>query len=411
MEKIFISSLAIENVRHLKNITIPLSDEEPRHLILTGKNGSGKTSVLEALSRKLNADVASDETAGIPVVIEHLGKHSEMSGRSENVRPDKWKKGVDWIMYLPEKGIVLEFNKPIHIIQDCFQRGKLILAYYKAERSFEAEIPKHVEKIELKDNYKTTETPRQLFIKYLVDLKVTEALSRNSGKSEKADGISLWFVKFQELLRKIFDDSSLELLFEEDTFAFSIKERDKEIFDFNTLSDGFSAVLDIVLDLMMRMEKITQRTFDFHVPGIVLIDEVETHLHLELQKTILDLLTTIFPNIQFIMSTHSPFVLNSLSNAVIYDLEKKIIVEDGLSNVPYGGIVEGYFRSDQMSESLKKKFERYRELVKKNTLSDEDFEEIARLEMFLNDIPDYLALDITTEYQRLKLELESREDV
>ena len=74
-------------------------------------------------------------------------------------------------------------------------------------------------------------------------------------------------------------------------------------------------------------------------------------------------------------------------------------------------IVEGYFRSDQMSESLKKKFERYRELVKKNTLSDEDFEEIARLEMFLNDIPDYLALDITTEYQRLKLELESREDV
>lgn len=411
MEKIFISSLAIENVRHLKNITIPLSDEEPRHLILTGKNGSGKTSVLEALSRKLNADAASDETAGIPVVIEHLGKHSEMSGRSENVRPDKWKKGVDWIMYLPEKGIVLEFNKPIHIIQDCFQRGELILAYYKAERSFEAEIPKHVEKIELKDNYKTTETPRQLFIKYLVDLKVTEALSRNSGKSEKADGISLWFVKFQELLRKIFDDSSLELLFEEDTFAFSIKERDKEIFDFNTLSDGFSAVLDIVLDLMMRMEKITQRTFDFHVPGIVLIDEVETHLHLELQKTILDLLTTIFPNIQFIMSTHSPFVLNSLSNAVIYDLEKKIIVEDGLSNVPYGGIVEGYFRSDQMSESLKKKFERYRELVKKNTLSDEDFEEIARLEMFLNEIPDYLALDITTEYQRLKLELESREDV
>ena len=133
---------------------------------------------MEALSRKLNADVASDETAGIPVVIEHLGKHSEMSGRSENVRPDKWKKGVDWIMYLPEKGIVLEFNKPIHIIQDCFQRGELILAYYKAERSFEAEIPKHVEKIELKDNYKTTETPRQLFIKYLVDLKVTEALSR-----------------------------------------------------------------------------------------------------------------------------------------------------------------------------------------------------------------------------------------
>ena len=40
-----------------------------------------------------------------------------------------------------------------------------------------------------------------------------------------------------------------------------------------------------------------------------------------------------------------------------------------------------------------------------------DFEEIAGLEMFLNEIPDYLALNITTEYQRLKLELESREDI
>ena len=45
MENVFISNLMIENVRHLKNITIPLSQEEPKHLIFTGKNGSGKTSV------------------------------------------------------------------------------------------------------------------------------------------------------------------------------------------------------------------------------------------------------------------------------------------------------------------------------------------------------------------------------
>ena len=79
------------------------------------------------------------------------------------------------------------------------------------------------------------------------------------------------------------------------------------------------------------------------LPGIVLIDEIETHLHLELQKKILSFLTTLFPNIQFIVSTHSPFILNSLENAVIYDLEKKMLVKDGLSDIPYDGIVEGYF--------------------------------------------------------------------
>ena len=84
-----------------------------------------------------------------------------------------------------------------------------------------------------------------------------------------------------------------------------------------------------MVDLIIRMESQSGRKIDFSVEGIVLIDEIETHLHLELQRKILDLLTSIFPNIQFIMSTHSPFIINSVDNAVIYDLEKKILVKNG----------------------------------------------------------------------------------
>ena len=65
------------------------------------------------------------------------------------------------------------------------------------------------------------------------------------------------------------------------------------------------------------------------------------------------LFTTVFPNIQFIVSSHSPFILNSLSNVVIYDLEKKMLVEDGLADVPYSGIVEGYFQADELSDELR----------------------------------------------------------
>ena len=64
-----------------------------------------------------------------------------------------------------------------------------------------------------------------------------------------------------------------------------------------------------------------------------------------------------------------------------------------------------------MSMLLQKKFNRYKELVKKEKLTDEDYEEISELEMYLNEIPDYLALNITTEYQRLKEVLRSREDI
>ena len=57
MEKYFITDMEIEKVRHLININIPLDKEQPKHLILTGKNGSGKTSVLLALSNFLATTV------------------------------------------------------------------------------------------------------------------------------------------------------------------------------------------------------------------------------------------------------------------------------------------------------------------------------------------------------------------
>ena len=169
------------------------------------------------------------------------------------------------------------------------------------------------------------------------------------------------------------------------------------------MSDGYSAVFDIINDLIMRTEKKGTT-----VEGIVLIDEIETHLHLELQKSILPFLTGMFPNIQFIVTTHSPFILNSIDNAVIFDVENKTLVKDGMGNLPYEGIVEGYFGADRLSQELRTKFERYKELSAKEDLTDEDWAEIGDLETYLDEIPDYLAIDITSEYSRLKLENENK---
>ena len=51
MSKTFITDLHIEKVRHIENFAIPLSKSEMKHLIITGKNGSGKTSVLNSIKR------------------------------------------------------------------------------------------------------------------------------------------------------------------------------------------------------------------------------------------------------------------------------------------------------------------------------------------------------------------------
>lgn len=416
MEQLFITNLTIKKVRHLKDISIPLSENQIKHLIFTGKNGSGKTSVIEALAGYLNHAFTD----------EYFKAKEELLLSAEKQRGEAVQKGADEAEILKlekhvyereeklkqsRKGLEIKFNIEAGHIFTLKDKYHYKLAYYRADRIFHAEQPKHVEKVQFKDNYKIEEFPRDEFVKYLLDLKMTEALARNSKKTEKADGIQAWFEKLEQLLKEIFDDQSVRLIFDEETFEFHIVQQGKEPFDFNTLSSGYQAVLDIVLDLMMRMQNQTQRSFAFQLPGIVLIDEIETHLHLELQKNILPLLTIIFPNIQFIVTSHSPFILNSLENVVVYDLEKHLLVENGLEDVPYDGIVEGYFGADKLSNTLREKFVRYRELVKKQALSDDEISEIAELELYLDEIPDYLAIGITTEYQGLKLDFLNREDI
>lgn len=418
MGNIFISKIVIDKVRHLKNLEIELSSEEKKYLILTGKNGSGKTSLLNSIATFLNSITSSNQLAsaieGIKKCEKDLKRFRVIPNKMSNETTRSFEDLIATYKKMVETlsgGVTLSLNCSLSDARQEFIQGHFVVAYYKADRVFKAKEPEHVEKVQLKDGYGINETPRNDFIKYLLDLKMTQALADSNGKKEKADSIRLWFDKFQDLLKRLFKDDSVKLDFDEDTFKFKILMNNREPFDFNTLSSGYAAVLDIIVDLILRMTSHTNKVFDFSVPGIVLIDEIETHLHLELQKEILDFLTTVFPNVQFIVSTHSPFILNSLDNSTIYDLEKHLQVKDGLTNIPYSGIVEGYFDSDTLSKELKDKFERYKALVEKENLTDDDIEEISSLEVYLDEIPDYLALNITTEYQRLKMKLRKRESV
>ena len=353
MEKLFVTKLEIKKVRHLKDITINLSDTTSRHLIFTGKNGSGKTSVLDAIAAYLKMKFQVSDL--------DLEKTKEMDPYTLDSA-----KCLSTYFNMLDPSVKLSFNNETDInLKELYADGSFLLAYYKCDRNFQAEVPEHIEKVSLNDAYDLNDAPRNLFVKYLADLKVTEALARAKSNNTKADSINNWFIQFEKLLQQIFEDTTLKLDFNEDTFSFMICQSGKEPYDFNCMSSGFSAIMDIVLDLMIRMVKKKGRIFEFDLPGIVLIDEIETHLHLELQKQIMHILTCLFPNIQFIVSTHSPFVLNSLDNVVIYDLENHIVVENGLSDVPYDGIVKGYFQVDTLSDTLKNKFQQYTTLVQK----------------------------------------------
>lgn len=417
MEQIFLTEIEIKKVRHLEGISIPLDKEKRKHLILTGKNGSGKTSVLEALVNFFSY-VVSDNYHSIQdinkdyqkcnkylEIVKKEYKESKINEKYELINMiEKDINSLKKEFEIWNSSAIANINS-ISLLQNKFKKGDFIFAYYKDERDFKVEEYRNIEKIKFQDKYGINDNPGAKLTKYLVDLKATQAFTKDKEKSEK---IGRWFQAFESILKMIFDDKDLELKFNDETFQFSICESNRETFDFNTLSRGYAAVLDIINDLIMRMEANSGLRTEFDMQGIVLIDEIGTHLHLELQKKILPILTTLFPNIQFIITTHSPFILSSLDHAVIYDLENKTLVENGLKNLPYEGIVEGYFHVDKLSKELREKFERYKILVSKEELSDEEYEEIDRLEFYLDEIPDYLAKELTAEYSRLKLEFSNR---
>lgn len=90
------------------------------------------------------------------------------------------------------------------------------------------------------------------------------------------------------------------------TLEFSFK--DGRVITFETLPMGYKRVFSIVIDIAYR-SYILNKTTESH--GVVLIDEIELHLHPTLQQDILHRLKYTFPNIQFIVTTHSPLVISN----------------------------------------------------------------------------------------------------
>ena len=82
-------------------------------------------------------------------------------------------------------------------------------------------------------------------------------------------------------------------------------------YDFRKLPAGYKRLFNIVLDLAYRSYILSDRSTT-DIPGLVIIDEIDLHLHPQLEQVVLDCLNRTFPSVQFIVSTHSPLVLTDI---------------------------------------------------------------------------------------------------
>lgn len=136
------------------------------------------------------------------------------------------------------------------------------------------------------------------------------------------------------------------------------------------LSSGESAILCLFGELLRQADNNKNNIALDEITGIVLIDEIDKHLHIKLQKEILPKLFKLFPNVQFIVSSHSPFLSMGLAELVqerskIIDLDNLGISNDPTTNELYA---EVYNMMINENERFKERYQSLEQEIQSGTI-------------------------------------------
>jgi energy-coupling factor transporter ATP-binding protein EcfA2 len=188
------------------------------------------------------------------------------------------------------------------------------------------------------------------------------------------------------------------------------QDGNKKIIEVSDLSDGFRSLLSMIFELIRQMilnygeERVFKNVLDTKNPeidieGVVLIDEVDAHLHPTWQTRIGQWFTSIFPKIQFIVTTHSPLVCRASKNGTIWrlpspgDAAKSVqLLGDEKNLLIYGNVLDAYGTNifgkgisiDTQSSDLQNELA---ELNIRSMLGEITKEEVTRREQLLKLFP------------------------
>ncbi len=160
-----------------------------------------------------------------------------------------------------------------------------------------------------------------LLVQWVANTKAKAALARADGEAATEYEAALDVVK-QSLTEII--GKPVEFKIQRDPLAVQL-QIGSEVVPLEGLADGLKAMIALLADVLMRLDKapwtaditgpLTSR------PMILLLDEIDIHLHPKWQRKILPVLQKTFSNAQIFVSTHSPFVVGSVDDASVYRLD------------------------------------------------------------------------------------------
>lgn len=209
----YITQIKIEKLMHLSNITISLNSEKRQHLMITGKNGSGKTSLLIALQKYLRAINDKNLVNLVENYIPRLPKIKEKLNKAQT-ETEKYqiRERNGFVLQQIEKyagGVRVSFNGSKDL-EALYVQGDFITAYFPANRKTQIIRVQGVQDIKLSEAYSVNSEPGKLLHQYMVHLKTQQAYARNEGDMVVVDRIQGWFDRFVGALRVLLDDDTYE---------------------------------------------------------------------------------------------------------------------------------------------------------------------------------------------------------
>jgi energy-coupling factor transporter ATP-binding protein EcfA2 len=377
-----IKKIKLTNIRCFKNFEVDLTSANgtKKWMVILGENGVGKTTLLRSIAlglcEKAGAAGLCSEVPG-----NWIRNGAEIGVIRIDIEPYPSYKGEAYVETRLLKGEYGEVN----LEQDTFPKTpgdfkweRLFVCGYGSARSIYGSMDV--------SEYAVTDSVYSLF-NYDSDLQNPElSLRRIADDKKDQDAI---IRKLEAVL--MIPEKSIELT----KSGIVVNGPWGKPMPIGTLGDGYKSTITWLLDLYGWKLLAEEYGSGFEMEGVVILDEMEKHLHPRWQKQLVKLFSTQFPKIQFITSTHSPLcvlgttdleddncsisVLKQQSDEVIADLAfppRRKRVDQVLTSY----LFELLSASD---DAIKESIQRYLVLFNTNTRTSEDEEELKVLKATL----------------------------
>lgn len=363
-----IQSFSLKNIGQFQDISVslaPTKDYSSNVTVFIGNNGSGKTSLLKSATTALTWFVARlkhEKSNGTPIpeqvisngansaLIEVIVKATDIQNHdltyNWRITKSRTARKAEFTTSLIELNQLTDYYK--HRLAEDETTSLPLIAFYPVERSV-IDIPLKIREkhqflqIDGYDNALNNAVDFRRFFEWfreredvenerikdiILFLKQDHTDELFSKKIEEYNSDSFKDIQLEAVRQAIYafmpDFKNLQVT-RKPRLAMVIDKNGKQL-NVSQLSQGEKSLMALVGDIARRLAMMNPKLDNpLHGQGIVLIDEIDMHLHPQWQRTIIHRLQTTFPNCQFILTTHSPLVISDAQDILVYDLEDQKI--------------------------------------------------------------------------------------